>query len=143
MPSDQAIHTITKVLPSSLCAYHDFVQGILDRLQELGWESSLLFGIHMALEESISNAIRHGNQEDPAKQVHVECQLSPDRFWANICDEGTGYTPDVVPDCCAPENLEAPGGRGLALIRAYMTSVQLSQNGSCLTMEKHRAAPQS
>ncbi len=138
MPRDTAHETIIKALPSSLSAYQDFVQEILDQLRALGWESSHLFGIHMALEESISNAIRHGNRLDSQKQVHVECQLSAERFWAAIRDEGAGYTPAVIPDCCSPENLEAPGGRGLALIRAYMNSVELSQNGSCLTMEKLR-----
>ncbi len=132
--------TIQSKLSSSLTAYHDLVQQILDVLTELGWQKSDLFGVHMALEESISNAIRHGNNEDPTKHVLVECQLGPDRFWAKICDEGDGYDPEHVPDCCASENLEVPGGRGLALIRAYMTSVEHSQCGSCLTMEK-RIAP--
>lgn len=123
-------------LPSSLTAYHDFVQKVLAGLTDLGWQQADLFGIHMALEESISNAIRHGNNEDPTKKVHVECQLSADRFWAKIRDEGEGYNPNAVPDCCSPENLEEPGGRGLALICAYMTSVEHSDCGKCLTMEK-------
>ena len=136
MSPDQATHTFTRALPSSLSVYHDFIQEVLNLMEKLGWKKSVLFGIHMALEESISNAIRHGNKEDPDKHVQVECEISAHRFWANIRDEGEGYCVEEVPDCCAPENLEAPGGRGLALIRAYMTSVELSQNGSCLTMEK-------
>ena len=136
MPSNNAPRTIRGVLPSALTAYHDFVQQVLDGLIELRWQEADLFGVHMALEESISNAIRHGNKEDPTKQVHVECQLSADRFWAKICDEGQGYDPGCVPDCRSPENLEAPGGRGLALICAYMTSVEHSDFGKCLTIEK-------
>ena len=77
-----------------------------------------------------------GNKEDSSKRVQVECQLSTDRFWAKVCDEGEGYDPCQVPDCCDEENLEAPGGRGLALIRAYMTTVEHSPCGRCLTMEK-------
>ena len=136
MSPGNATLTITRVLASSLSAYHDFVQEVLQEMEHLGWAPSILFGIHTALEESISNAIRHGNQEDPQKQVRVECQIGPRRFWASICDEGDGYAADAVPDCRSPENLEAPGGRGLALIRAYMTTVELSKNGSCLVMEK-------
>ncbi|NOY41634.1 MAG: ATP-binding protein [Planctomycetes bacterium] len=128
--------TIQCELSSSLTAYQELVQQILDVLTELEWQKKDLFGVHLALEESISNAIRHGNKEDPAKRVHVECQLSPDRFWAKVCDEGDGYDPSEVPDCRCSENIEATGGRGLALIRAYMTSVELSQCGNCLTMEK-------
>ncbi|MCA9231477.1 MAG: ATP-binding protein [Planctomycetales bacterium] len=140
MPSNDAPHTILRELTSSLTAYHDLVQEILKTLAELGWQEGELFGVHMALEESISNAIRHGNKEDPAKLVRVECRLSQNQFWAKVCDEGDGYNPDAVPDCCSPENLEVPGGRGLALIRAYMDSVEHSECGKCLTMEKLRPA---
>lgn len=123
-------------LPSVLTAYHNFVQEILAQLNAFGWTDDQLFGVHMALEESISNAIRHGNKHDPDKLVHVECQISPQRFFAKVCDEGCGYDPDNVPDCCADENIDIPGGRGLALIRAYMDSVEHSEHGRCVTMEK-------
>jgi len=125
-------------LPSSLSVYHDFIQDVLDKLQTLDWPKDILFGIHIALEESISNAIRHGNKEDPEKKVRVQCELETDRFWAKVCDEGEGYNPEKVPDCRAAENLERPGGRGLALIEAYMDKVERSQCGCCLMMEKHR-----
>ncbi len=141
MSTNNAPKTIQCALPSSLTAYHDLVQQILDSLTKLEWQAGELFGVHMALEESISNAIRHGNKEDPAKVVHIECQMSADRFWVRICDEGEGYDPSAVPDCCSPENLEVPGGRGLALISAYMSSVEHSICGKCLTMEKLKTVP--
>ena len=138
MSSSSTPLVLQRALPSTLSAYHDLVQDVLVTLQKLGWSDRELFGVHMALEESISNAVRHGNKEDPTKQVHVECQLSDERFFARICDEGPGYEPDDVPDCCCPENLEEPGGRGLRLIRAYMNTVEHSDCGRCLTMEKLR-----
>ena len=142
MSSSKSQHTLRSTLPSSLTAYHDFIQQVLDQLLKLNWQEQERFGVHLALEESISNAIRHGNQLDPNKEVHVECRLDSDRFWAQICDEGQGYEPDQVPDCCCEENLEVPGGRGLTLIRAYMTSVELNDQGNCLTIEK-RLEPSS
>lgn len=136
MSAENPTKTFSRRLPSSLYAYHDFVEELLTELLKLGWDKSTLFGIHMALEESISNAIRHGNKENPDKIVDVSCEISADRFWAQIKDEGEGYEESKVPDCCSPENLEAAGGRGLALIRAYMTHVELTEKGTCLTMEK-------
>ncbi|MEM9354316.1 MAG: ATP-binding protein [Planctomycetota bacterium] len=129
--------TIERTLPSRLDSYHDLIQEVLDGLTALGW-SSELFGIHMALEESISNGIRHGNKESDYKVVRVECRLSAETFWVRIRDEGEGYDPDEVPDCKAAENLDAPGGRGLELIRSYMDAVSLSESGTCMTMEKRR-----
>jgi serine/threonine-protein kinase RsbW len=135
-PQPQPDRTLQASLASSLAEYHEFIQSILDQLTELGWRDHDMFAIHMALEESISNAIRHGNKEDPNKYVKIDCQLSPARFWIQICDEGAGFNPSAVPDCCAPDRLEVPGGRGLALIKAYMTQVKYNDRGNCLTMEK-------
>jgi len=143
MSSSNATRTVQGVLPSSLGKYQSFIQQVLDELAALGWQKPHLFGVQMALEESISNAIRHGNKEDPAKHVHVECRLGANRFWARIRDEGEGYEPAAVPDCRSPKNLAAPGGRGLALIHFYMTSVEISDCGNCLTIEKELTEPTS
>jgi len=137
MTSSPSTRIVERSLSSSLAGgYIEFIQEILEDMAELGWQKHDLFGVQMALEETISNGIRHGNQEDPAKQVHVMCQLSPNRFWAKIQDEGEGFRPDGVPDCCAEENLEAPGGRGLALIRGFMTQVNYNDCGNCVMLEK-------
>jgi len=127
-----------RVLPSELGAYHALIDEILESLRAENWEKRDLFAVHMALEESISNAIRHGNKLDQAKHVTVECTASAERFWARICDEGAGYRREAIPDCRSDDRLEAPGGRGLALIEAYMDVVELNETGNCITMEKRR-----
>ena len=140
MASDNPTLTISRRLPSKLTGYQPFIEEVLQELSRLGWSHDL-FAVEMALEEAITNGIRHGNKEDPEKYVSVECRMDADRFWAQICDEGPGYDPDAIPDCTAEENLEAPGGRGLMLIRSYMDRVDLSKSGSCTTLEKRRTPP--
>jgi serine/threonine-protein kinase RsbW len=130
---------LQKELPSRSGAHLPYVQQILDELRSLGWEGRDYFGIEMALEESLTNAIRHGNRLDESKHVLVECKASPERFWLRVTDEGPGFRPEAVPDCTADENLECPGGRGLALIKAYMNRVEYNTSGNCVTMEKTRA----
>ena len=112
---------------------------IITHLEQLGWGERDLFGIRMALEESLSNAIRHGNQLDESKQVAVECKASPQEFWLQVKDEGAGFRPQDLPDCTADDHLECPGGRGVALIKAYMTRVEYNQAGNCVTMQKARS----
>ncbi|MFO0788129.1 MAG: ATP-binding protein [Pirellulales bacterium] len=130
--------TSDRKLPSRKGAHLDLLEEILQELERLGWNGRDFFGIQMALEESLTNAIRHGNCCDESKQVHVECKLSPEQFWLRVTDEGRGFKPHKVPDCTADENLECPGGRGLALMKAYMTSVDYNDRGNCVTMEKTR-----
>lgn len=137
MATSPLTRTVERSLPSSLAGgYIEFIQQVLSELTKLGWQQRDLFGVQMALEETISNGIRHGNKEDPNKLVHVQCRLGPNRFWAQIRDEGKGFFPDSVPDCCCAENLEAPGGRGLTLIRGFMTRVSYNECGNCITLEK-------
>jgi serine/threonine-protein kinase RsbW len=126
--------------PSRRGAHEPFMREVLGRLAEFGWSNSDLFGIEMALEESLTNAIRHGNRLDESKEVVAECKVAPDRFWLRVQDQGPGFKPDRVPDCTADENLERCGGRGLALIKAYMTRVDYNDCGNCVTMEKRRAS---
>ena len=132
--------TSETTLPSKKGAHIPHMEQILHELEQLGWNGRDHFGIEMALEESLANAIRHGNGYDESKQVLVECKASAERFWLRVTDEGTGFQPQEVPDCTADENLECPGGRGLALIKAYMTLVEYNQRGNCVTMEKTRTA---
>ena len=55
-----------------------------------------------------------------------------------ITDEGDGFDPEAVPDPTDEENLEIPSGRGLMLMRCYMTSVS-SMRGERGVMEKVRS----
>lgn len=111
---------------------------ILARLGELGWLGRDLFAIEMALEESLTNAIRHGNQFDLEKQVYIECKVSSERFWLRVEDEGEGFILQDVPDCTDDDHIEACGGRGLLLIKSYMNYVKHNECGNCVTMEKVR-----
>jgi len=97
-----------------------------------------IFGIKLAVEEALVNAIKHGNQMDRAKKVHVVYHVHADRFEVHITDEGAGFDPDDVPDPTAPENLERPCGRGLLLMRSYMTEVVYQDRGRAVRMAKVR-----
>src|SRR5262245_54088904 len=79
-----------------------------------------IFGIRLALEEALVNAIKHGNQMDRSKTVKVVSFVQAERFEVHITDEGSGFDPGDVPDPTAVENIERPCGRGLMLMRYYM-----------------------
>ncbi len=96
-----------------------------------------IFGIKLALEEALVNAIKHGNQMDRSKKVHILCQVSHERIEVHIADEGPGFDPGDVPDPTAVENLERPCGRGLWLMRHYMNEVSFSERGNSVRMCKN------
>jgi serine/threonine-protein kinase RsbW len=113
------------------------VQDHIEQLLQAGPASERdVFCIKLALEEALVNAIKHGNQMDRAKKVHISYRLHADRFEVHIADEVAGFDPADVPDPTAPENLERPCGRGLMLMRHYMNEVVYSPSGNSVHMSK-------
>jgi serine/threonine-protein kinase RsbW len=108
-----------------------------------GWQPADVFAVHLAVEEAIVNAIVHGNKLDASKKVHVECEVSADRVRVAITDEGPGFDPASVPDCTAEERLEAPSGRGVMLMRSFMTSIEYNAAGNAVMLEKVRGPADS
>lgn len=126
-------------IPSRTQAAEQVIDALLAHLEAEAWNSHEVFGVHLAVEEALVNAIKHGNKEDPAKSVHVRVQTSPVRLRVEITDEGDGFDPRLVPDPTDPSRLNIPHGRGLMLIHSFMTHVQYKGRGNELVMEKMRA----
>jgi len=111
---------------------------IIDAAVDHGFDDAQVFAIKLALEEALTNAIKHGNRLDPEKQVTIDYRVNGREVRVQVCDEGGGFAPDAVPDPTADANIEKPSGRGVMLIRAYMTDVHFNDTGNCITMIKRR-----
>jgi serine/threonine-protein kinase RsbW len=122
----------------SLAETQGLIARLLDELQPIGFADKEMFGIRLALEEALVNAVKHGNRQDPAKTVRVRYHITGREFLIEIQDEGRGFDPEGVPDPLNPENLERPGGRGVFLMRHYMSWVQYNEIGNCVTLCKVR-----
>ena len=125
-------------IPSDTAAGQAVQERIVNRLEELAFPPRDVFGMRLALEEALVNAIKHGNGMDPDKSVHVTCLINEAMVRVEIKDEGPGFDVSDVPDPTAEENLERPCGRGIMLMRAFMTRVEYNSKGNCLTLEKAR-----
>jgi len=115
---------------------------ILALMQQAGYSEKDLFSMRLAMEEAIVNAIKHGNSDDPAKAVQVRYRVTDREVVTEIEDEGPGFDPRRIPDPLAPENLERPTGRGLFLIRYYMTSVTFNDRGNRIIICKEKSSAQ-
>ena len=76
---------------------------------------------------------------DPSKQVRVDCTFDEDRVTIVIEDEGPGFDVGSVPDPTSEENLDKPGGRGIMLMRSFMSRVEYNDSGNRRLLEKSRA----
>ncbi len=128
------------VIPSSPGAGRGVLEEVLRQLERQRWVEHDIFGVHLAMEEALANAIKHGNRSDAAKFIHVSCRLTDDLVHIEISDQGPGFDPTSVPDPTDEAHLELPRGRGLMLMRSFMSRVAYNAAGNCVVMEKDRGS---
>jgi serine/threonine-protein kinase RsbW len=138
MLNDHWIWRCDRVLPSETEAGHCVVEEVLKQLEEHRWEQHDIFSVQLAMEEAFINAVKHGNRMDKTKKVFVKCRMSPELLRIEIADEGDGFDPTEVPDPTQPEYIERSHGRGLMLMRNFMSRVEYNDMGNCVVLEKSR-----
>ncbi|MDB4650376.1 response regulator [Pirellulaceae bacterium] len=139
---------------------------MIEHLQShmVAWDETDRLRVGVALDESLLNAMHHGNleidstlrdqgdgsgyqkaiaqrnQESPFRdrKVKLDAKISSDEIKLSIADEGPGFLPETVPDPTSSENLHKPSGRGLLLIRTFMSEVKHNETGNAITMIKRR-----
>ena len=125
----------------------ELVQVVLkDTLDQLGVEEDARHWIDVAVREAVANAIKHGNAQNPDKQVHIDLLLEGDELIIRIEDEGPGFDPSSVQDPLAPENILRPNGRGIFYMKSFMDDIQYGlrpEGGTVVTMRKRLAGPKS
>jgi serine/threonine-protein kinase RsbW len=110
----------------------DLVQVLCDRMSHLAaFDEDAAHWVGVACRESVINAIKHGNREDPDKFVTVEFAFTPVdeplQLVVRVTDQGEGFDPGEVADPLAPENILKSSGRGIFFMRSFMDDVQLTR----------------
>ncbi len=118
-------------LPSSY-ELLDLVQILSDRLStSAGFDEDLTHWVSVAVRESVINAIKHGNREDPSKHVIVEFMLTPrahpEEFVVRVLDEGAGFDPEEVANPLDPANMLKSSGRGIFFMKNFMDDVTIAR----------------
>lgn len=125
--------------PSDTARGREVQEQIVAGMESYGFSLRQVFGVRLALEEALVNAIKHGNKMDLEKKVRVDWQLSSEHIRVRIEDQGVGFDVTAVPDPTDDENLDKPGGRGIMLMRSFMSLIEYNDRGNVLTMEMRRA----
>ena len=127
-----------QVIPNDAAVGRQLLEDVVRQLENLHWARRDIFGVNLAVHEALDNAIFHGNALDEKKHVRFLCHVSPKKIRVEITDEGPGFDPDSLPDPTTPCRLGCPGGRGVLLMRAFMSRVEFRDHGSRVVLEKER-----
>jgi serine/threonine-protein kinase RsbW len=107
---------------------------VSEALAARGYDLDAMFAVRLCLEEALVNGFRHGNRFEPGLVVKLRASIARNECTFEVEDEGEGFDPEGVPDPTADENLEIPSGRGIMLMRAYMSEVEYLDPGNRLRM---------
>lgn len=113
------------------------IEPILIELKEtLRLKDENFYNIMIAVTEAVNNAVTHGNQLDPSKEVTFQVIGEPDYITITVKDSGKGFDPNTVEDCLEPDNLLKESGRGVFIIKELMDDVKIESDckGTTLTM---------
>jgi anti-sigma regulatory factor (Ser/Thr protein kinase) len=94
----------------------------------------LMETLRLLVTELVANSVRHARADTVVLKVLVGRSV----VLTEVTDEGPGFDPADVPDPTLPENIERFCGRGLLLIRNFMTEVTYHGRGNMVTMTRLR-----
>lgn len=124
-----------------LDAIHSLSEHVMRRV---GFSEDECYWLVTAVREAVSNAVVHGNREEPGTYVVVEFEMSADGIGITVTDEGDGFDPAKLPDPLSEEHLLDASGRGVFLMQQLMDEVSFSfpeEGGTALKMVKSRQSP--
>ncbi|MEM9295158.1 MAG: ATP-binding protein [Planctomycetota bacterium] len=128
------------VIPSRMTDVPGVLVAVAQSLEDAGFPPDDRFAVRLALDEAITNAVKHGNGQDSGKTVTVEWSVAGGTLDISVEDQGPGFDPADVPDPTLDENLSRPSGRGVMLIQAYMDKVEFNDRGNRVRMTRAMSA---
>ncbi|MCS7152680.1 MAG: ATP-binding protein [Bacteroidia bacterium] len=90
----------------------------------------------VAVTEALSNAILHGNREQPEKSVFLRVRWEPEHklLSVEVQDEGEGFDYTNLPDPTQEDNLLRESGRGIFLMKSLANEVLFREGGRCVEL---------
>lgn len=132
--------TQVKISIGSRYDHIDLIQIVVDdALARLGLDDDARHWVGIAIREAVANAIKHGNRQDPGKEVDVELAVAGDEAVIRVHDRGEGFEPDDVADPLTDENRLRPNGRGIFYMKSFMDDIQYlprPEGGTMVVMRK-------
>jgi anti-sigma regulatory factor (Ser/Thr protein kinase) len=97
---------------------------------------TVVYATQLALEEALSNVIRHGFEDSAPHEIAIELHVAGDDVEIEIEDDGRDFDPLKAP----PPDLQVSlaerrvGGLGVHLLRAFVREIRYERRGdrNCL-----------
>ena len=111
------------------------VEELIETLKEKFSLSEDVYGNMMiCITEAVNNAIKHGNENDPNKNVTLNVKKQENKITVQVSDEGDGFDTSELPDPLATENILKNSGRGVFIMKQMADEINYLNNGSTVVL---------
>lgn len=106
----------------------DLRHAVRDHAKAAGLTGDALFDFVLAVQELVTNAVRHGGGRG-----ELRLRRDGDTLICDVTDHGTGF-PDGLPATTGPPPVDDTGGRGLWLARHFTDTLMVSDGPDGVTV---------
>ncbi len=110
---------------------------IIDVAKQSNLDQEKFNSLALSFSEAASNSILHGNKLNKSKKVKITVKVDDFKMIVIIKDEGKGFDLNSVPDPTKPENILKDSGRGIHIMRSFLTDLRynFTPNGTETILE--------
>ncbi len=119
-----------------------YLSMILREMDKLGYPDKSIRRMKVSITELFSNAIEHGNKNDPTKKVDIAFVVNDTMTKVACVDEGDGFKISDVPDPTLDENIAKDRGRGLFIMNNFVDKLLQNEKGNRVTIIKYKMLPE-
>lgn len=131
-------HTYSGVVGDSAAAA-DCREQLLALLAGLEFSSRDLHAVAVAFTEAVDNSLQHGCG-GRSRGIAVSWEANREGVRIVVSDDGPGFRGSEPAAAAAAPDLDAAGGRGLLLMRAFMHRIEHNASGNSVRMWRARTA---
>ena len=123
---DPEVHRHRMSAPASYAGLKDLFDGCCLFAERHDIPEAVRHDMYVAVEELVSNVIRHGHRPGARPRVTIDAALSDDLLRVTVADDGPPFDPLTLP----PPDLTTPllerdiGGLGIHFVRSLMDGVR-------------------
>lgn len=126
---------MARTLDLTLASRPSEIARLVDRLEGFGMAAGLppdvAFRLMLALDETVSNVIRHGFGDDREHEIRVRVVIDSGTITATVEDDGRAFDSRQAsaPDLDAASDAGRVGGLGMHLVRSCMDTIDYRREG--------------
>lgn len=140
--SDTKTKDLSYTIPSDIKRMDDMINPILNSLREINIDEKVVYKVHLAMEEILTNICSYGYNEEKQGDITIKSHLSlqPKEITITVIDDGREFNPLKKEEPNLEEKLtkREVGGLGIFITKNIMDEISYSREDdkNILTMKK-------